>query len=183
MIGAALTLAASAQVTWMVKQVGADVVLSTVGSLQVGSTTNELIPYGTTNIGTGDLSNTILVAFGDRYYKKSGVGSYTPFFFANTYEDGIASGDSFGQARTALFWSVTEGSTPGTITPRATLVFPNHTISEYFGTLLDDGMRHVTFTVTETNDTIGIQLQHVPEPSSTALLGIGVLGFLIRRKR
>ena len=187
-----LTQRGEAAVTWLVSQVGDDVVLETSGDLQIGG--------GGTTYQTTRVQGAIY--YDGSIVMKNGLNNYTgglgfsgtnvvadPFIIdGNTVTSifaGALAGDTFGQHGTTgnIFLDPSDYSgSATTITPVSSMTYFNVTVADLFATNLDNGPV-VVWTAFVTGDTISFALAAVPEPSSTALLGLGGLALMLRRRR
>ena len=172
-----------AAVTWLVSESGGDVLLSTSGSLQLGG---GFVVGTITRDWGGDVTDDLFGARGvmDRV---AGAGSITGALsgLVGVSSTSTASG-VFGANNASLF--LEQGVYVGaatTITPVASMTFLSNTISNIFGSVLDSGPV-VLWTANGSGDTISVALAPaatVPEPSTTALLGLGGLALMLRRRR
>ena len=188
-----LTQRGEAVVMWEVSEVGGDVTIVASGTLD--------LPSG--GFVTSDFPATIdvggVTAEGSIYYRS--IGSVRLSGFAVVFNDVVSSteaynsyfgevvnsgGDSFG----AFDGSGDLFIDAGVYTGSATTVFISTTmgtvlgvnINDLFGSTLDNGPLVIWESVV-TGDSIQIGLAAVPEPSSTALLGLGGLALMLRRRR
>ncbi len=122
---------------------------------------------------------------GNNFSSGSGIGVVSGLdpYILSTYNNdpgdgiGVLSG---GFSGTSLFWDVSLGADPDTVTYDRTFVQTGQTVATAFGTNLDAGPV-VLWTHTNSGDTFSIQA--VPEPSSSALLILGFAGLAVRRRR
>jgi len=177
-----------AGVTWLASDVGGNLVLSTDGgTLDTGSMSVSVHNSGSFTGGEYRHNSSALYRIDDDYRPGDSVGSISgadPWLAGSTVSL-ETSGDTFGFSNDTLYWnySGTPGTiTPGSITPMTTITFVGLTTSTAFGSNLDAGPV-VLWTHTESGDTISVGLASVPEPSSTALLGLGGLALMLRRRR
>ena len=182
-----------AAVTWLVSQVGDDVVMVTSGDLQVGvggsfvRQQNEFL--GAVVAGGGVVVKTGLT---DTLTNLGVAGTNIiadPFIIdgniLTVLRADVFTGDSFGHHGVSgnLFLDPSDYSgSATTITPVSSMTYFNVTVADLFATNLDNGPV-VVWTASVTGDTIQFALAAVPEPSSTALLGLGGLALMLRRRR
>ena len=195
-----------AAVTWMVTQVGDDVVMAVDGgTLEVPAS---LLIYSSNNSGQnyGNLAfnGNIQSFFGgptDVYYKYQlrDVGDFGTNVagFTNPPTYSVVATSVTGTKGLAVYnianplpggtsaWLVV--NVPGydgsalSYTPDVSMTFSDTTISAMFGSNLDEGPQ-LLWTGT-TGDTVSIALSPVPEPSNLALLALGACGVLTHRRR
>ena len=180
-VGAALTCAASAQITVAWTQVGSDVIAHYTGTINT--------TYSTNFVDANNMTNTIS-AYPTEFHALSGVipRDYVYGFTGTTFMDSPGLGGAQFQTGdilsiegqySAMTFDGNLGSTNlGSYTVNGSLRWTGKDLANYnirsgdvggFGAGADE---RVLFTVAP-----------VPEPSSTALLGLGALGLLVRRKR
>lgn len=171
---------AEAGVVWLASDDGTNLTLttdggslSTVGSAGFSPNTNTVGHYF-------ENSNIVWNLNGTYYSEPLGFSTGQDPWISGTTTATIATGDAFGHYDSRLLWDVGFGSTPGTFTPNASLTFAGLTVATAFGSNLDSGPV-VLWVASGTDDTISVA--KVPEPSSAALLGLGALGLVLRRRR
>ena len=189
MIGAALTLVASAQVTWNFQDVTSGLHVWTTGSVNLSGLTGGS-PYSLTketiagnaiqglhpNISTGALVSgaswediPVRVSLNEDVWQHNGT-----------------SDNSFGTLRfnNSVYVYFDAGEEVAGYTPTVDYIVAGKTVSDFFSTGLDDMAAHEIVDLGNGRGKVFVkQIAAVPEPSSTALLGLGALGFVIRRKR
>lgn len=171
----ALATPAHAVVTWIVSEDGTGVTMSTSGSLDTQIIASDP-PFSLTSANMGD---TYLYASVGSFHQAL-VGTTVSSGFASAFSSDVGS-YSFGHdALGHLFWDPIDGALPTSLSPTAEIRWDGETVFSLFGTSLDSGPVTV-WTHNDTNDTIQVAL--VPEPSSATLLGLGCLGFFLRRSR
>jgi hypothetical protein len=183
---------ASAVIFAHFEQVSNDVILSFDGSLNV----NPLLAndaFLSTLSGSSGISQLAgLYGYTENYYFDS-VGSSSLSAFSVDYSaSGTDVTGTFGMVGGNLSWasSSISGGSVGAVSQLSTaaasnnIIFRNVTLSADRVNAMNT--ETVIFTATTTGDTIVLsntKFAPVPEPSSTALLGLGALGLIIRRKR
>lgn len=179
---------AEATVTWLVSDNGTDLTLQTSGSLDMGVDSGSVITFSPEAAHLHDSDGTILSEFETTSYVSQN-GTFSGNTTGSLLNDPVMihTGDAFGlhtNSEIGLMWDDRFGITPGTLTPVTTLVITGHTVASAFGSNLDAGPI-VLWTHNLTGDTVNIALASsvAPEPSSTALLGLGGLALMLRRRR
>lgn len=179
-----LATPAHAVVTWIVSEDASGVTISTDGgSLNLGSTTAAFTNLGGVNAASV-ASDSLWSQPNLRHRAAANTGTATPLVGASAFAFDVASGHAFGHTDDYVSWDPTWGTTPGVITPISTIDFAaGTTINSIFSNSLNGGPVTV-WTHDTTGDTIQVKLAiPAPEPSSTALLGLGGLALMIRRRR
>ena len=177
-VGAALTCAASAQVTVTWSQSGDNMVASVTGSFATAGL--GLFDGAFVDKALADNRRLYNNVGGEGTYFRVDGGDYPRFM---TTDIGLADAQTgeFGISFTMQddgdhFYLVKDGilATDTIVSLNGTLIWNNKNIGDY-------GINNHVYTL-PTGQTITSGVA-VPEPSSTALLGLGALGLLIRRKR
>ena len=174
----------NAGVVWLVSDNGTDLTMVTSGTLSNGGRT-ALPPRSTSPGGMIYVNSTEwwITGAGNIYFAPdsgalSGANPWLPGFMEPT----SVSGETFGYMGTHLMWDGIRGASPDSITPDSTMVYQGQTVSTAFGSNLDAGPV-VLWTHGTTGDTISVALDQVPEPAAVSLLGLGVFGGLLRRRK
>ena len=194
-----------AAVTWLVSDDGTDLTIQTDGGT-LNYNLNDWLTPGVANdpfwySGSGAVltNNTIYGGgTGARQVSETGAGvagyelPIDGTFSSFVSGFAMASGDAFGVTTSngapgfiAARLSLPIGSAlSGSITPITTFTLYGTTVSTVFGSNLDSGPV-VIWEDRISGDTvqIGLAPAAVPEPSSTALLGLGGLALMLRRRR
>ena len=178
----ALSQQADAAVTYLVAQDGLNVNIYTTGSIDLGTQTN--ISNGVAHgVGPTAIWNFNTSASGAR----STGGTWEndiPTLAGATFAADSWSGNIFGVSingpRTVTALYTNRGVSGTTYTPTTNWVFNDETIATMFGTNLDSGPV-LLWTAATGGETVSIEL--VPEPSSAALLGLGGLALILRRRK
>ncbi|MBT7068859.1 MAG: hypothetical protein HN919_21365 [Verrucomicrobia bacterium] len=174
---------AEAALTWEVSEAGGNVTMTTVGSLDITgltgatSSTFSSSAEGVDRNGSGweYINNSGGNASWYRKDMNEGAPSAVPVVSTGTFAPDSVSGDTFGQRKHdngnfSLHWDLSEGATPGTISPISTMVFNNQTIASMFGTNLDSGPVTL-WTYGATGDSILIALASTPATPGTLIYG------------
>ena len=183
---AALATPAQAAVIWLASDDGTNLTLTTDGG------TIEWIPSTSVNdfdiflAGWGDDSGRVWnnpVSGGDAVLINTPGGTFAgndPWIAPTTFTQ--ATGDTFGTySYNYLVVPSLAIAATGTFTPNSTMTFSNLTVADAFGSNLNSGP--VLLYTSNLGGTNTISVALVPEPSSAALLGLGGLALMLRRRR
>lgn len=185
-----LTQRGEAVVMWEVSEVGGDVTMIASGTLDLPAGAN--VDSGGLALATVNQGGaiTVLAEGRDRVFGFDGIYNDVVSSAINyTSNDGIVNfgGDTLGAVNgDTLFLDA------GVYTGSATTVSISNTfmtvvgvnINDLFGSALDNGPLVIwESVVTGDSIQIGLAPAAVPEPSSTALLGLGGLALMLRRRR
>ena len=185
-----LTQRSEAVVMWEVSEVGGDVTLLASGTL-------DLPGGGSVSYQPNSLAFAAVSAGGVIGVRADGVDRVTGV--DAVFNDVVSSATSYNSDGVIVdfggdtIWALPIGILVldvGVYTGSATTVsisntfmtVPGVNINDLFGSVLDNGPLVVWESVV-TGDSIQISLAAVPEPSSTALLGLGGLALMLRRRR
>jgi hypothetical protein len=173
---------AEAVLTWYVTQTGNDVTLDTAGELITGMTTDGVNNGWTDAAHLGIRGQIYSIPDAEFAVAVAGINDPSALFYpwTDTFRAASWSGDVFGSTSGGQLYFSTVSLRPSVLTPDSTMVFEDTDIATIFGTNLDSGPVTL-FTALNGGDTIQIGL--IPEPSSAALLGLGAIGVLLRRRR
>ena len=185
-----LTQRGEAVVMWEVSEVGGDVTIIASGTLNLPGTVFDY-PVSTTSFAAVSSGGALIVRsigsqrFGGFDAVFNDVVSSAVSYNSNNGDILSFGGDSFGVfagGDLILDGGVYTGSATTVSISNTFMTVLGVNINDLFGSALDNGPLVVWESVV-TGDSIQIGLAAVPEPSSTALLGLGGLALMLRRRR
>ena len=181
---------ADAGVTWLASDTPGGLVLTTTGSID---TTKIPSRYNSEDQSTPisgvwvDNSTIVFSSTASAWVlNDAGFASGSDCWVAGTVFDSAPVTKGFGFSTTAIGWEKSYGERPVDLTPDSTMRYSGLTIATAFGSNLDAGPVLLWTSGTAAapgSETISVALAAVPEPSSSALLALGVIGLVARRKR
>ncbi len=181
-------------VTWNVQNVGSNLHVWTTGSVNLANLPNNILDN---NYETEDISSVAMVA---RDYPNTrfsyglsgmtiGVNIVATSFSQDVWSSNGTAEKAFGtwfdtNNNNEGYVYYTAGQASANYTPTVDYTIQNKQVSDIWGTNIDDMQLHQIADLGDGRGVVNVlQLKPIPEPSSVALLGIGSLSVLFRRKR